>query len=82
MHFCTILHLPLIVQNSSFVCLCVRVCGRTCSHERFDSGSHYRQEQFSHHKIEKRAALKNKNFSREPNWSRYRLRKCISSQRL
>lgn len=53
--------------------LCAFLCARTCvlqdcSHERFDSGSHYRQEQFSQHKIEKRAAMRNKNSPPEPNW--------------
>lgn len=58
-HFCTILHLPFITEKNPS--LCARTCVlRDCSHERFDSGSHYRQEQFSQHKIEKRAALRNK----------------------
>lgn len=58
MQFCTILHLPFIVQTP-FLCACACVL-QNCIREWFDSGSHYRQEQFSQHKIEKRAALKNK----------------------
>lgn len=55
-HFCTILHLPFPFLSAHW-----RMCAlQDGSHERFDSGSHYRQEQFSQHKIEKRAALRNK----------------------
>lgn len=55
MHFCTILHPPFSVQTP-FLCVCVL---QDCR-ERFDGRSHLRQEQFSQHKIQKSAALKNK----------------------
>lgn len=58
MHFCTILHPPPIqCANPISVCVCVL---QDCSRERFDGRSHLRQEQFSQHKIQKSAALKNK----------------------
>lgn len=59
---------PIHCGKSPFLCASARTCVlQDCSHERFDSGSHYRQEQFSQHKIEKRAALRNKP-PPEPNW--------------
>lgn len=52
---------PIHYGKSPLLCVRARTCVlQDCSHERFDSGSHYRQEQFSQHKIEKRAALRNK----------------------
>lgn len=53
------------LQKNPFWGACVL---QDCSHERFDSGSHYRLEQFSQHKIEKRAALRNKPPPPEPKW--------------
>lgn len=46
-------------------CMCVRVL-QDCSRERFDGRSRLKLEQFSQHKIQKSAALKNKISPKSP----------------